>query len=391
VTDDEGSVLAPSSFSVGVGNAPLSLRNDWAGVLRVVRYPLYDSTTGSGDVALLQLDRAVHAWSVELASPAQEPPLPAFATVAGFGLISEAPAILPDTAQAGATVIMTPQFCGGVDVWQGLFDAATELCAGTSGGSTPPATACHGDSGGPLLVNAMKLDWTVGVTDFGSAAGCTTKQAVYARVSAYRGWILGTTGINALHISALRQSGLAEHSATAAVTEQGGGADTLLALAPAGGGVVDATWVEGEGPVGASLHVSGLYAGSRYAFYAMADNEYAHTAWTPVTLATTDLHRPSISVRGVTARRGRFVRIPVVARDNSPWLGYRLTISRPGHTFLRVTRSIGAVPNLKLALARSERWRVPVRARGPVRACSYAFDGVGRRSATVCARVRLTR
>jgi hypothetical protein len=233
-------------------------------------------------------------------------------------------------------------------------------------------------------VNARLVDWTLGVVDYGGV-GCADVPAVYARVSAYRGWILGTTGINALHISALRQSGLAEHSATAAVTEQGGGADTLLALAPAGGGV------EGEGPVGASLHVSGLYAGSRYTFYAMADNEYAHTAWTPITLATTDLHRPSISVRGVTARRGRFVRIPIVARDNSPWLGYRLTISRPGHTFLRVTRSIGAVPNLKLALARSERWRVPVRARGPVRACSYAFDGVGRRSATVCARVRLTR
>jgi hypothetical protein len=387
VTNDDGTVLPPSSFFVAVGNASFAARSDWVHVLRVVRYATYDPTFGTGDVALLQLDRWEHAWSVELAGAAQEPALPATATIAGFGLVAQNPDVRPDTAQAGTTVIREPSLCA--SVWSPFFDAASELCAGPFT-STPPAASCHGDSGGPLLVNAQLVDWTLGVVDYGGA-GCADVPAVYARVSAYRGWILGTTGIQALRIAALHQTGaLAESSATAAVTEQGGGADTLLALASGTGSVKDATWVEGEGPVTGTLHVSGLYAGSSYTFYAMANNEYTHTAWTPVTLETADLHRPSVSVRAVAARRGRLVRIPVVARDNSPWLGYSFWISRPGRTFLRVTRRIGAAPNTKLAISRSESWRVPRRARGVIRACARAFDGSGHLSPTVCKKLRLT-
>lgn len=69
-------------------------------------------------------------------------------------------------------------------------DAATQLCAGDGG-----TDACQGDSGGPLVLRTVQGPVQVGVVSWGLGCARPDNPGVYARVSAYMGWIAGVTGL----------------------------------------------------------------------------------------------------------------------------------------------------------------------------------------------------
>jgi len=71
------------------------------------------------------------------------------------------------------------------------FDENIEVCLKDTTGIANQ-DGCYGDSGGP----AYKSDLTVfGLTSFGDTKCNTAYPAVWTRVSAFRPWIQGTTGL----------------------------------------------------------------------------------------------------------------------------------------------------------------------------------------------------
>ncbi|MBA3070340.1 MAG: serine protease [Hyphomonas sp.] len=70
-------------------------------------------------------------------------------------------------------------------------DEATQICAGTGG-----SDACQGDSGGPLVLRTVNGPVQVGVVSWGLGCARAENPGVYARVSAYAGWISAVTGLD---------------------------------------------------------------------------------------------------------------------------------------------------------------------------------------------------
>lgn len=128
--------------------------------------------TGENDQAQGNLDargRAVYAPSLRL----QQAGLPVVETGACRGMLE--------------TLI---EAYGFEDVY-GQFEVdETTLCAGTG-----EQDACYGDSGGPLVVRGgMYEPLQVGVVSWGLGCARAGSPGVYARVSAYAGWIRETIG-----------------------------------------------------------------------------------------------------------------------------------------------------------------------------------------------------
>lgn len=74
----------------------------------------------------------------------------------------------------------------------GLVKSQNHICTDGDGGKG----SCDGDSGGPLTYFHRGANYLVGLTAFGSAAGCEINApSVYTRITAYLGWISRKTGI----------------------------------------------------------------------------------------------------------------------------------------------------------------------------------------------------
>jgi hypothetical protein len=380
-------VLLPGALRVAVGNGLVSSRTDWRAVAQVVRHPGWDRNALVGDVALLKLAAPVDEWSLELASASREPAArPAAGTVVGFGLVANG--VDPNDMQAGTTAIFSSTTCG--TIWGAGFVPATQLCAGTLTKTTPPATTCSGDSGGPLLVNDALGDWIVGTTSFGALSGCLDAPSGFSRVAAYRTWILATAGLGGEHVTSATQVAGSETSGSVAVTVTGGGADALLALGPdANGNAYDGVWVRGEGAQHATLTATKLWPGTAYDLDVTADSFYGPTARAAVTLVTDDTHKPTLRLAHVRGHRGKRLSIRVHVADNSPWLGYKLTIQRKSHVVARFSLKVSDTPRTKRTLDRTLRWLVPAHARGGLKVCGHAVDGVGNASRTTCTAIRL--
>jgi secreted trypsin-like serine protease len=383
-------VLAPDKLAVAIGNLPVSTRSDWLAVAHVMRYPGWSRSALSGDVALLELAAPVDEWSLEMASLSREPARPTAGAVVGFGLVGENPDVDPNDMQAGATTIWPAATCA--QAWQNVyaFDAASQLCAGTLSASTPPATTCSGDSGGPLLFTDALGDWIVGTTSFGASVSCLAAPSVFSRVAAFRSWILKTTGFAAERIASAKQVRHSETSGVVAVTVTGTGVDALIALGPdAHGNAYDGVWVRGEGAQTATLIATKLWPGTAYDLDVTADSFYGATARTRVTLVTDDTHRPALRLARLRGHRGKRLAIHVHVSDNSPWLGYRLTIQRRSHVVARFSLRVSDTPHAKRTLDRTLRWLVPAHAKAGLKVCGHAVDGVGNASRTTCTAIRL--
>ena len=158
---------------------------EWNQAVEFVKHPQYDPTTSRHDLALVRLARPSSQPPVAMASASQEA-LAAprtVATLVGWGVsdASRAPARLPDTLQQGQFSILTASSCAAT--FGDDFDAATQLCA-----SAPAASACFGDSGGPLMVPEGTRWVQVGVVSYGSST-CRAGPTVYTRVSALWSWV----------------------------------------------------------------------------------------------------------------------------------------------------------------------------------------------------------
>ncbi len=111
------------------------------------------------------------------------------ALIVGYGITSNSPTAEAGTLYKATIPIHNTSACntningtpGG-----GGYDNGRMLCAGTLGTpSAPGVDACHGDSGGPILVDGVE----VGITDWGIGDCAVSFYGVYERISTYRSQI----------------------------------------------------------------------------------------------------------------------------------------------------------------------------------------------------------
>jgi secreted trypsin-like serine protease len=181
----------PSNFTVVTGNV------DWASgektvstVSRVAVSPTFaylvpSYTPVRGDAAVLQLSTPVSAPPIKLATsqtwgPGTE------AVMAGWGLTS-AGGEIPETLHFGEAVVQTTEYCGSKFSY---FDSSSTLCV-----LDYPEyryAACHGDSGGPLLMIApgtTSEPLEIGIASFGGASCPTNAPQYYTRADSVASWI----------------------------------------------------------------------------------------------------------------------------------------------------------------------------------------------------------
>ncbi len=152
----------------GLAGAPVDLYEPYADVLAAGFGHKGEGAQGEGGVT--RTGRQVAAGSLIL-QEGNVPPLqpPVCAQLIQDGLVAANLA----SAFAGVTV-----------------DEATQICAGIGG-----SDSCQGDSGGPLVLRRADGPVQVGVVSWGLGCARAENPGVYARVSAYAGWIDSVTGL----------------------------------------------------------------------------------------------------------------------------------------------------------------------------------------------------
>lgn len=158
------------------------------GATHVLVDPLFDPTTIRNDAALIFLTAPaavapmplVSAGEAALATPGTR------VTFAGWGATAGSSEQPSPQLLSTATTLLDDAACRrllGDD-----FDSAVTLCAVDAG--TFASSTCHGDSGGPLLLQRGDGSWVqAGITSWGSL-GCDPRvPQAFTRVSAVAGWI----------------------------------------------------------------------------------------------------------------------------------------------------------------------------------------------------------
>ncbi|RKT51950.1 S1 family peptidase [Saccharothrix australiensis] len=176
----------PGDMKLRVGSKDLRRGGVTVGWERAIRHPRYDGDKYVHDIALIKLARPVaERRSVDLA-PNRDwdgevltllgwgQTCPAYQCDRGSRVLKalEARALSPGACHSRATG----------------FEPDTELCLD----STPQATACYGDSGGPALWRGDGTWRLVGVTTHGSES-CGDEDTIHTKVPAYRNWLNATT------------------------------------------------------------------------------------------------------------------------------------------------------------------------------------------------------
>lgn len=106
------------------------------------------------------------------------------ATLSGFGLIGEAPPVVPSVLQVGTAPILSDADC--TAYFGGVYVPGLMNCTGPPPGETPvDATTCPGDSGGPLFVPFGTGFLQSGITSFGPEPCEDARIGGYTKVSAY--------------------------------------------------------------------------------------------------------------------------------------------------------------------------------------------------------------
>lgn len=193
-------------LKVNVGEYDLSDGAENASDIKHIYMHLnYDDTTLDNDIALIQLETAVDAPAVSLASvEATEQYVGdnSPATVMGWGgragyAPGEGPTSdFPDVLHQVELQLFTNEQCkttmaeaSGEDVdpeTVGVTD--NMLCAGTTTGGKG---SCQGDSGGPLVVDTNEGLLQFGVVSWGIGCAAQGYPGVYARVSQFHDWMDG--------------------------------------------------------------------------------------------------------------------------------------------------------------------------------------------------------
>ena len=145
----------------------------------------YDDTLLSNDIALIILDEGVTGVTmVKINKNAASPAVGKALIAIGLGHVKSPPVVEATHLMQVSMNTRKATDCSNI-YGTSAFKNANHICAGTSKGT------CQGDSGGPLLVHGTSAskDVQVGITSYGSSAGCGLKPSGYTRVSKYAAWI----------------------------------------------------------------------------------------------------------------------------------------------------------------------------------------------------------
>ncbi|XP_073403628.1 serine protease 27-like [Dendrobates tinctorius] len=166
-------------------------------VSRIIRYPLYSSTTQVGDIALIRLSRPVSYTSyimpICLPSASVSFPCGMESWATGWGDIdSEVSLPSPMTLQKVMLPLIDYKTCdkmyhknSGISNFITII-SNTMICAGYSKGGKD---SCQGDSGGPLVSEVNGIWYQPGVVSWGSGCALPNRPGVYTLVTAYQSWI----------------------------------------------------------------------------------------------------------------------------------------------------------------------------------------------------------
>lgn len=172
-------VAASSAYS---NPASSSDRGPAIGWSRVIVHSSYDAALieTSTDFSTTTL-----GYNSDTAAPIQDTPL----ETVGFGAMSSSGSTSSVLLSAAVFDLAgTSGLCGS---YGSSYNPASMLCAGVVAGGID---ACQGDSGGPLATVGTDRR-LVGVVSFGNGCALAGYPGVYARVSAFAGWLQSTTGI----------------------------------------------------------------------------------------------------------------------------------------------------------------------------------------------------
>jgi len=162
-------------FNVRVGSVNKKSGGLLIPVIRRIKHPSYNTKINQfHDIAMLELQTAVPNTT---AYPAPMGTTPANGTslrLLGWGATKTDGSSHSDTLKQLDTILLPLSSCGGAA-------GSNDLCIST----TPTATACAGDSGGPALNNGVLVGVNARV---GTSAGCGSNH-IYTGISAYRTWI----------------------------------------------------------------------------------------------------------------------------------------------------------------------------------------------------------
>lgn len=147
------------------------------------------------DVALLRITPDQALATVTLARPHQRHLTAAGtpARVYGWGALDAAATSFPTRLQQAAVQLRTHEHCDAN--YPGVYDPSTMRCT-TAPEGEPPADACVGDSGGPVVTTDERgRARQTAIVSFGTHQGCGDVPAVHLTTAAVLDWIGGVTGI----------------------------------------------------------------------------------------------------------------------------------------------------------------------------------------------------
>jgi secreted trypsin-like serine protease len=153
-------------------------------------YKTYNDKTLRDDIAMIKLPVAIPKFDSGIGLIAlprnhtSERFVGANGTVSGFGRYSDSTTATSPNLKYVVLPIITNTQCATYYVKDAVAD--TNICVGT----TPVASSCSGDSGGPFTVIANNSTIIVGVVSFGAETGCQLGYpAGFTRVTSYLSWI----------------------------------------------------------------------------------------------------------------------------------------------------------------------------------------------------------